>query len=262
MKDKVVWITGASSGIGEATALEFAKNGSRLVLSARREFELQRVKTLTGLSDKDVLVLPMDMEAIENFQAATTKVLNHFGQIDILFNNAGISQRGLVIDTDFSVYERLIRLDLLSVIALTKCVLPIMINQKSGQIAVTSSVAGKVATPARSGYAAAKHALHGFFDSLRAEVINYNIGVNIICPGYIKTDISINALAADGNKHGQMDSNQHSGMPVEECAKRIYKALDKNKPEVYIGGKEVLGIYLKRFLPGLLNKIIIKQAPK
>ena len=262
MKGKVVWITGASSGIGEATAYAFAKRGAKLVLSARRESELQRVKQHTQLADNDVLVLPMDMLEYEHFSEKVQQVIQHFGRIDILYNNAGVSQRSMVIDTEMEVYEKIMRLDILSVIALTKAVLPIMIKQNSGHIAATSSVAGKVATPGRSGYAAAKFSLHGFFDALRAEVYKNNIGVTLVCPGYIKTDISKNALSKDGTPHGEMDSNQENGMPVEVCAGKILKAIAKNKSEAYIGGKEVIGVYLKRFFPKLLEKIVRNQAPK
>ncbi len=262
MKNKIVWITGASSGIGEATAYKFAQEGSKLVLSARRKEELERVKNNTGLTEENILVLPLDVEDLNTFPNAVEQVMAKFGRIDVLFNNAGISQRSMVLDTDIAVYQKLLHIDLISVIALTKAVLPIMIKQKNGNIAVTSSVAGKVATPGRSGYAAAKHALHGFFDALRAEVHKDNIGVNIVCPGYIQTNISINALSGSGSAYGKMDTNQEKGMPVAQCAHRIYTAIAKNKPEVYIGGKEVLGVYLKRFFPILLNKFILKQAPK
>ncbi|UBM57865.1 SDR family oxidoreductase [Marinilongibacter aquaticus] len=262
MDKKVIWITGASSGIGEATAYQFAKSGYRLVLSSRREDELLRVKKETGLPDEDVLVLPMDAANYDNFGTLTEKVYAHFGRIDVLYNNAGISQRSFVQETELSVYKRLLDIDLLSVIALTKSVLPIMVKQNSGKIAVTSSVAGHVATPGRSGYAAAKFGLHGFFDALRAEVYKNNIGVTIICPGYIQTDISKNALSSDGTQYGQMDQNQASGMPVEKCAEKIYRAISSGKNEVYIGGKEILGVYIKRFFPKLLAKIVQKQAPK
>lgn len=262
MSKKVVWITGASSGIGEATVYEFASKGYKLVLSARRKEELERVKKQSGLPDEDILILPMDVEQTDRFPELTRAVIDHFGQIDILYNNAGVSQRSFVLETDLSVYERILQIDLLSVIALTKAVLPYMIERKSGQIAATSSVAGKVATPGRSGYAAAKFGLHGFFDTLRAEVYQHNMGVTVICPGYIRTDISKNALAADGNKYGQMDQNQEKGMSPEVCARKIVRSIEKNRDEVYIGGKEVLGVYLKRFLPGLLSKIVRNQAPR
>jgi short-subunit dehydrogenase len=262
-ENKVIWITGASSGIGEATAYEFAKKNVKLVLSARREVELKRVKLQTGLPSENVFVLPMDAEEIETFDSLTKKVIDRFGQIDLLFNNAGISQRSFVLETDISVYKRMLDIDLLSVIALTKSVLPYMVIRKEGHVAATSSVAGLVATPGRSGYAAAKFGLRGFYDALRAEMFNHNIGVTVICPGYIKTDISKNALAADGTKYGKMDQNQMNGLSAESCAKQIVKAISKNKNEVYIGGfKEVAGVYLKRFFPTLLSKIVRKQAPK
>ena len=261
--NKVVWITGASSGIGEATAYQFAKSNVKLVLSARRKEELERVKRNTGLNSENVLILPMDVEEMEEFDNLTKKVIDTFGQIDILFNNAGISQRSFTLETDLSVYKKILDVDLLSVIALTKSVLPYMVKRNSGHVAATSSVAGIVATPGRSGYAAAKFALRGFYDALRAEVFKYNIGITVVCPGYINTDISKNALSADGSKYGIMDNNQMNGLSAENCAKQILKAIHRNKNEVYIGGfRELTGVYLKRFLPTLLSKIVRKQAPK
>lgn len=263
LRGKVVWITGASSGIGEATAYEFAKRDAKLVLSARRVDELERVKTNCTLPPANIMVLPMDVEKMEEFDDLAKQVIEKFGQIDILFNNAGISQRSLVLDTDMSVYKKLIDIDLISVIALTKCVLPYMVKRNFGHIAATSSVAGRVATPGRSGYSAAKFGIFGFFDSLRSEVYKYNIGVTVVCPGYINTKLSINALAADGSLYGKMDNNQKYGMSAEKCAKQIVNGIVKNKNEVYIGGfKELSGVYLKRFFPNLLSIIIRKQAPK
>jgi short-subunit dehydrogenase len=262
LNNKVVWITGASSGIGEATALQFAKEGVRLVLSARREEELQRVKDLTHLKDEFVMVLPMDMEKIDQFEQKVEQVVKKFGRIDILFNNAGISQRGDVLNSKMDVYYKLMNLNFFGVVALTKAVLPQMINQKSGHIAVTSSVAGIVATPLRSGYAASKFALHGFFDALRAEVYKHKIKVTIVCPGYINTDISVNALNTEGTKHGKRDKNQEKGISPQECGQRIVDAIKQEKSQVIIAGKEGLGVLLKRFFPKILERIIIKQAPK
>ncbi len=262
IKDKVFWITGASSGIGEATALLAAKRGAKLVLSARRVEELERVKVLMGLPESDVLVLPMDVEDLSMFKDLTEKIVKKFGRIDILFNNAGISQRGTVNETSMEVYQKLLSINLIGVIGLTKAVLPIMIAQNSGHIAVTSSISGKLGTPRRSGYSATKHALHGFFDSLRAEVVENNISVSIICPGYINTNISENALLGNGSIHGKKDLNQQNGLSVQICAEKIIDALEKNKNEVYMGGKEVLGVYLKRFFPNLLNKIVINKNHK
>ena len=261
-ENKVVWITGASSGIGEASAYQFAKEGAKLILSARCEDELLRVKKNTGLEDVQVFILPIDVEKIDEIPEKAKQAIEHFGRIDVLFNNAGISQRGSVLETDMAVYQKIFNLNFFGVIALTKAVLPFMQQQKSGTIAVTSSISGKLATPMRSGYCASKHALHGFFDALRSEVYQDNIKVTLICPGYIRTNISYNAVAADGSKFDKMDSNQANGMSPEECAKRIVEAIFAEKQEVYMGGKEVLGVYLKRFFPRILSKIVRGQMPK
>ncbi|CAG5068443.1 Putative oxidoreductase SadH [Dyadobacter sp. CECT 9623] len=262
-KDKVVWITGASSGIGEALAIAFAREGAKLVLTARRKEELERVKLSTGLPDTSVLVLPMDVTDLEKAVPAAEQVIAQFGRIDIMVHNAGVSQRSYIKDTDLAVYKNLMEIDFFSTVALTKAVLPYMIKQKGGHFIVMSSVAGKIGTIMRSGYNAAKHALHGFYDSLRAEGYVDNIKVTTVCPGYIRTNISLNALNESGSKFGKMDSNQANGIPAEECARRILSAVKKDKKEIYIGGfKEVAAIYLKRFFPTLLFDQVRKNIPE
>ncbi|NIJ53293.1 SDR family oxidoreductase [Dyadobacter arcticus] len=262
-KDKVVWITGASSGIGEALAMAFAKEGAKLVLTARRQDELERVKKSTGLPDGSVLILPMDVTEFENAESAATQVISRFERIDIMVHNAGVSQRSYIRDTSLEVYQQLMNVDFFSTVALTKAVLPYMMQQKSGHFIVMSSVAGKIGTIMRSGYNAAKHALHGFFDSLRAEGYPDNIKVTTICPGYIRTNISVNALNESGGKFGKMDSNQENGIPADECAQRILKAVANDKKEIYIGGfQEVAAIYIKRFLPNLLFDQVRKNIPE
>jgi len=253
---KVVWITGASSGIGEAIALAVAQTGARLVLSARRDDELRRVATRTGLPDTDVLILPLDMTDRATFPDRVEQVRQRFGQIDYLFQNAGITQRGLVSNTDFSVYERLMDVNFFGVVALTQSVLPLMLDQKRGHFVVTSSVAGKLGTKERSGYCASKHALHGFFDALRAETYADGLRVTLVCPGYIRTPISLHALSASGQAHGRMDANQEKGMAPTEFARQVLRAVARKREEVYIGGLEIYGIYLKRFFPGLLSRIV------
>lgn len=252
----VIWITGASSGIGEAVALALAKQGARLILSARRPDELQRVATQTGLPASDVLVLPMDMIDMASLAAHVETVRQRFGRIDYIFQNAGITQRGTVADTDLSVYERLMDVNFFGVVALTKAVLPLMLAQGNGHFVVTSSVAGKIGTKQRSGYCASKHALHGFFDALRAETHNAGLRVTLVCPGYIRTPISLHALGPDGQVHGKMDDNQTKGMAPDEFARQLLRAVSERKEEVYIGGPETYGIYLKRFLPGVLSRIL------
>jgi short-subunit dehydrogenase len=261
--DKVAWITGASSGIGEAIALELAQAGARLVLSSRRVEELERVRENTRLPEDRVLVLPLDVTQFELANEKAAQIIDKFGRIDIMVHNAGVSQRSRVLDTSLEVYRRILNIDFLSTVALTKAVLPAMIQQQSGQFIVISSVAGKLGTPMRSGYAAAKHALHGFYDSLRAEVHDDNIRVLVVCPGYIRTQISVNALDKKGGKHGQMDENQAQGMPADECARSIMKAVVDDRKEVYIGGmKEGAAIFFRKFWPSFLFKMVRKNAPK
>jgi short-subunit dehydrogenase len=256
LQNKVCWITGASSGIGEAIAKQLANEGAKIVLSARKVEELGRVKSELNIADDQAFILPMDMLDTSKFHEKIQAVIQKFGRIDVLFHNAGISQRGMMIDTPISVDRQVMELNFLSVIELTKAILPQMFMQNWGYFVVTSSIAGKVGTPMRSAYCASKHALHGYFDSLRAELWPKNIGVSMICPGYIKTNISINAVGSNGEKFGKMDKNQENGMDVNICAAKIIKAIKAEKRETYIGGKEVLGVYLKRFFPAILAKIV------
>jgi dehydrogenase/reductase SDR family member 7 len=253
LQNKIVWITGASSGIGEALAQEFANKGAKLVLSARRIEELERVKKNLNLPDSAVLVLPMDMLDFDSFQSKVDSVLAHFGQIDVMVHNAGLSQRGLFQEMSAADITRLMDTNFTSVVALTRLVLPIMVARKSGAFLVTSSVSGKLGTAYRTMYAASKHALQGFFDSLRGEVWRDGVRVTIVCPGYIKTNISLNAISKDGQPYGQMDENQAKGIPADVCAQKMIKALQSGKHEVVIAGfMETLGTVLKRFSPALL----------
>lgn len=257
-KDKVVWITGASSGIGEALSIAFAAAGARLILSARRTDELQRVKRSLQVSDKDCLILPLDLEQPESFPNKVSQVLNYFNRLDIVVHNGGISQRSWIKDTPLAIDHKVMAINYFGPVALTKAILPHFLEQKQGHFVVISSLVGKFGTPLRSAYAASKHALHGFFDSLRAETWRESIQVTIICPGYIRTDISVNAITDTGEKHNRMDKNQQQGMAPEVCAEKILQAVAGGKQEVVIGGKETLSIYLKRFLPGLLNRLVKK----
>ena len=254
---KIVWITGASSGIGEALAYTFSNKGAKLILSARNEERLREVQKRCINPEKH-LVLPLDLLDADSLPEKCYKVLNRFGHLDILVNNSGVSQRCLVAQTGIETDRRIMETNFFGTIALTKAVLPSMLEKRSGHIVVISSVAGKLGTPLRSSYSASKHALHGFFDSLRAETWKQGIRVTIVCPGFIRTNISINALTGDGTPQGTMDDAQACGMLPQQCAQKILRSIEKNKAEVYIGGKEILGIYLKRFVPGILNMIIKK----
>jgi NADP-dependent 3-hydroxy acid dehydrogenase YdfG len=262
--DKAVWITGASSGIGEALALQFASEGSNIVLSARREEELKRVRDLCidgRLDAGKVLVLPLDVTDHESMPAALERVCAAFGTVDMLINNAGISQRSLCVDTDMEVYRRLMDVDVLGQIALTKTVLPLMLEQNSGHIAITSSVAGKIGVPYRTGYCAAKHAVMGFYDALRGEVVHNGIQVTTITPGYIRTNISVNALRGDGTEFGRVDGDIAGGMNVTRCAEVIMAGFRKGAPEIPVGeGKEMKALLLKRLFPKAVFKKVAKMA--
>jgi len=261
-KDQVVWITGGSSGIGEALALQFASAGAKVVLSARREEELNRVKdecVRNGGTADSILVVPLDVTDHGSMPSALERITSTFGRIDLLINNAGISQRSLCVDTDMSVYRQIFDVDVLGQIALTKTVLPLMLEQKSGHIAVTASVAGKIGVGQRTGYCAAKHAVMGFFDALRAEVEKHGVRVTTITPGFIKTPISYNALKGDGSRYDTMDKDIAGGMDVTRCAEVILDGFGKGTPEIAVGeGMEMKALWLKRFFPKAVFRKVAK----
>jgi dehydrogenase/reductase SDR family member 7B len=257
INDKIVWITGASSGIGEAVAYAFAHKGAKLILSARNTKRLNEVKERCS-SPEQHLVLPLDLADSSTYSDNVQTVLDKFSHIDMLINNGGISQRSFAHQTSLDTDRRIMETNFFGTVALTKAVLPAMLERGSGQIVVISSLVGKLGTPLRSTYSASKHALHGFFDSLRAELSAKGIKVLIVCPGFIRTNISINALCADGSCHGIMDDAQAGGMLPEVCAGKIIEAIENGKDETLIGGKELMGVYLKRFFPGIFNRLIAR----
>lgn len=261
IKNKVVWVTGATSGIGEAIVYALAEQGAKLVISARRADELKKVAE--KCKGSEVLILPLDLADQSNFEEKKNEVLKKFGRIDILVNNGGISQRSLVKDTSVDVDRKIMEVNYIGTVALTKVVLPQFLKQGSGKFVVTTSTVGKIGTPYRSGYSASKHALHGFFDSLRAELHDDNISVLLICPGFIQTNISINALTGSGEKLGTMDKATAAGLTPKQCAKQIVEGIISNKQEMVIGGmKEKFGIITKRFFPSLFSVLIRKMAVK
>lgn len=257
--DKVVWITGASSGIGEALAYQFANQGAKLIISARREEELQRVKQNIN---NECLIITLDITDSTSLATAVQTAINHYQKIDILVNNAGISQRSLVVDTQEIVDRKIMEINYFGTINLTKKILPYMIARGSGQIAVVSSIVGAVGFPLRSAYAASKHALHGFFETLQLELKpEKNIFITIICPGRIKTNISYNALNYDGSAYQKMDEGQEKGMNADICAQKMLAVIYRKKREVYIGSFDILLIYFKRYIPALFYWIASRVKP-
>lgn len=258
LRDKVIWITGASSGIGEALAYTLNENGGKVILSARREAELERVKKNCKFLD-NVAILPLDLGNFELLETMPQKALSLFGDIDILINNGGISQRSLIKDTTFKVYQDMVNINYLGTIQLTKCLLPYFISKKAGHFVTVTSLMGKFASPYRSGYCGAKHALHGFFDSLRMEHEKDQIHVTMICPGFVNTNVSKNALVGDGTISNTEDEATKNGISPKKCAAKIIRAIKEKRFEVYIGGKEKYGVYLKRFFPRLLHHLVLKS---
>jgi short-subunit dehydrogenase len=252
---KVVWITGASSGIGEALAHAFARRGARLVLSARNEDRLREVQAACGHPERHI-VLPLDLADEATLAPAVSAALARCGQVDVLVHNGGVSQRSLAKDTGISVDRRIFETNFFGAVTLTKALLPAMLARKSGRFVVISSLVGKFGSPLRSGYSASKHALHGFFDSLRAETWRDGIRITLVCPGFIRTAVSVNALTGDGSAQGTMDRAQQRGTAPEVCAERIVRAVERGKEEVLVGGPECLAVYVKRFAPGLFRRLI------
>lgn len=260
LNNKTIWITGASSGIGEACAYLFAEEKANLILTATRADKLKEVQNKCINIGAKCEILPYDLSDLDNIDELTDKAVAAFGKIDTVFLNAGISQRSKTLDTSYKVDEKIMTVNFFAPVKITKRLLPEMIKNGGGTIAVTSSISGKFGFPLRSAYASSKFAVYGFFETVHAEYYNDNIRVVMVCPGRIKTNISYNALESDGRKHAKMDEGQESGMSAEKAAKKIVKAINKRKPEVLVGGKELIMVYIKRFLPRLAGKIVRKVS--
>ncbi|XP_076978586.1 dehydrogenase/reductase SDR family member 7 [Tamandua tetradactyla] len=255
LTDMVVWVTGASSGIGEELVYQLSKLGVSLVLSARRVSELERVKRRClengNLKGKDILVLPLDLTNRSSHEAATKAVLQEFGKIDILVNNGGRSQRSLFVDTNLDVYEELIELNYLGTLSLTKCVLPHMIERKQGKIITVNSLMGIIAAPLATGYCASKHALRGFFNSLRAELAAYpGITVSNICPGPVQSNIVKNALTEEISKPIENSGDQSYKMATSRCVRLMLISMANDLKEVWIAEQPFLLVaYLGQYMP-------------
>ncbi|NQZ43350.1 MAG: SDR family oxidoreductase [Flavobacteriaceae bacterium] len=259
LENKVIWITGASSGIGEELAYQLSQRSCRLILSARRVEELEKVREACQNPDQ-VAVLPLDIIAYDTMEAKVRQAIDTFGSIDILINNAGISQRSLIMETDFEVYRQMMEVNYFGTVALTKAVLPHFVSRKQGHFVVVSSLMGRFSSPYRSGYCGAKHALHGFFDALRLEHDAGQIDVTLVCPGFVQTEIAKNALTKDGSPQGADDGATQNGLPVAVFCKKMIRAIESARFEVYIGGKEVKGIFMKRFFPKKLHRLVLKST--
>ena len=253
-RNQVVWITGASSGIGEGLAHGFHQEGAEVILSARRESELERVKAACTEGPGEVHVLPFDMADGPGLDNVVRTALDLCGHVDVLVDNAGISQRALGKDTSLDVDRQVMEVDYFGPIALTKLVLPNMIERKSGHLVVTSSVAGKYGVPMRTAYCAAKHALHGFFDTLRVELLPYNINVTLLVVAGVKSRVSFHSLTGDGAEWGKDDWAGSSGMSPAACAEIVLNGMVGREEEIDIGkGPPMELLWLKRYAPHLVT---------
>jgi len=254
-RDQVVWITGASSGIGEGLAVAWSREGARVVLSARNAADLERVRQTCAHPDRH-LVRPLDLTDENAITTMAADVLRELGKVDVLVHSGGVSQRALVADTNLATDRAIMDLNYFGTIALTKAVLPSMLARRSGHLVPISSVIGHVGIPLRSAYAASKHALHGFFDALRAENEKDGIRVTIVCPGYVRTKVSENALRGDGSRYGTTDDTHKKAMLPEVAAPKIIDGVTKGKHEVRVGGPEIHAILLKRLVPGVVARVL------
>ena len=255
--NKVVWITGASSGIGEALAYTFARHKVKLILSARRADELERVKAACGFPENDVMILPLDVAEHALSEAAAQKAIARFGQIDILINNAGVSHWSKIKDLNMEVIKIIMNVNFLGSVSLTKAVLPDMLKRKSGNIVVISSILGKIVTPKQAAYNASKHAIMGFFDTLRAETKGDGIKVLLVCPGFVRTNVAKNSLNKEGQPINKDNNLIANGLDPLYVSEQVLNAIQKNKEEIIVAGpKEKFAVFIKRMAPGLFSKFI------
>ncbi len=246
IEGKVAWITGASSGIGEALAAELFNRGATVILSARSAAKLEEIKArFDEKSPGRCIVVPCDVTKMSSVKEAIDQVKKLAGRVDILVNNAGVSQRSYALNTSLEVDRELFEVNFFGAVAVTKGIAPLMVSQGSGHIVVISSMAGKYGFRMRSAYSASKHALQGYFETLRAELYQDNVQVTIVCPGRIKTDISVHSLMGDGQTYGKMDKGQAQGVPVEKCARIIVRGIEHNRKEIFIGKRELLLLIIK-----------------
>jgi len=258
---RTIWISGASSGIGEALAMHWATAGTRLILSSFDKKQLDTVVINCEKKGATVHAIIFDLTKENEITQAVTKVQTMAPKIDILANVGGIGQRSLIIDTPAEVSRRIMETDFWGHATLTSQILPFMVKTGGGTIVVMSSLSGLFGFPQRSFYCAAKHALHGFFETLRLEHHKDNIYVTMVCPGRVKTKFSLSALTSTGGAHGLMDKGQENGVSVEYAAAKIDKAVRKHTKQIIVGGKEILMPYLKRFTPWIFYKIALKIDP-
>ena len=258
---KTVWITGAASGIGKALAEEYSKKKANVILTDRDEEKLKQVVASCEKMGIKAIFAPFDLEKPNEIKQTVQRVLKDYPKIDILINNGGISQRSYAIDTPVEIDRKMMDINFFGAVILTKELLPSLVSGGGGKISVTSSMTGKFGFPLRTAYCASKHALQGFFEALRAELYDKNVKITIVSPGRVYTNISLNAIDKEGKKYGVMDKGQAGGIPAEKCARKIVRAIEKNKKELWVGGSEILMIYIRLYLSPLFHILARKIKP-
>ena len=256
--EKVAWITGASSGIGESLVYEFIKRGATVIASSNDLPGLQRVKAACKDRSSNVICAPFDLSDTSEIGNLVEKQINELGRIDFLLNLGGISQRSRIDETPLWLDRKIFEINYFGTIALTKAVLPFMMRQKSGHVLATSSISGRFGFPLRSAYSASKQALHGFFETLFLENKQFNIRSSVIIPGRVSTNISFHALNSEGKEHGKMDPGQASGISPEKAAMIIIRGIKRNKREILVGRGELILLYIRRICPWLFFRIADK----
>jgi short-subunit dehydrogenase len=256
-RDKRIWITGASSGIGKALVEALVIAGSRLIITARRENLLEDLKNDAAVPE-NVEILPGDMSELDTLEELSLRAWKVFGGLDMVILNAGVSQRSLFIDTEFETGKKLFDINFFSQTKIISTILPFMKASGCGHIVAVTSLSALIPSPLRIYYSSAKHAMHGFYDTLRVEVCNSGIGVSLIVPGFVKTDISYNSLTGSGAAFGALDPLQKNGASPEKVIRKILRQLSKKKREIYIGytPNAIIARFLGRYFPGLLIRIL------
>lgn len=257
---KIAVITGASSGIGKALSIELSKEYDELFLCGRNSRGLETTKSLCAKDQAKINLIPLDLNDRGSIVKAVAEIQKETDEISLLVNNAGQSQRSLIENTSEQVEEQLMQTNYFGPVLFSKLLLPALRKHGRSKIAVTSSIVGKFGYPLRSSYSAAKHALHGFFESLRFEEKKNGVSVLMLVIGRVQTQVSVNALTADGEQYGKMDAGQSGGITTEDCANQIISALKSQKKEVLIGGKEILMVKFKKYLPFLFYRIAEKES--
>ncbi len=258
-KGKVIWVTGASSGIGEALVYAFTERGATVIASSNQPEELERVKSNCHKAAGKVICAPFDLSETEKIIEVVRVQIAKTGTVDYLINIGGISQRATIEETPIWLDRKIMEVNYFGTIALTKAVLPYMRSQRSGHVLATSSISGRFGFPLRSAYSASKQALHGFFETLQLEENRKNnIRASVIIPGRVRTNISLHALDSQGKEHGKLDKGQAGGITTEKAALQIIKGITRNKREILVGSSELIMLHIRRYFPFFFFRIADK----